>query len=865
MSSPLRRIAFALRIVSVHVILMGAANAQLTITDEDAHISAWNIPELANVCRAGDFNGDGIDDFAVSAPGADQWDLGAVYILSGSVSPTINPTQLYVFPGRTWACIDIDGHVVSGGDRIGVDIDFAGDLNSDGFGDLLVCAPHVCPYDPYTGGASGRFYVLYGNADDGTLEWSCLESMGTTIGYGKYAAAGGDYNNDGISDFLMYRSNNWNAGSFTDLYAGKAVDLSTAGGDGSIAWPFTVLRSHLRVRPGDDNLCNLGHIDGATTLGTEYAACSNSVAVVYQASPGTSTIRGPGSVGPLAGPVDFDGDGLNDVIVPDVLYSLITVFKGATDYFSGPTPLVTISRPTDATSYWGFSIACLGNIDNRPGDEIAVADRYFASGIGEGRIFIYSYYDGAVDTLLKIDGRAQFAQGVFAAGDLNYDSFNDLLVLAGGIGPYDPMRALVFPLSPDSDADGVMDVYDNCPGLSNPMQTDADDDGYGYSPIPLQWDVCDCDDEDPLQNPETVWFVDSDDDGYGSPSAPLNQCQEPGGHVLNDDDCDDADAAISPLTLWYVDADQDGYGASGSAPVGPQCVSPAPIGYWAPNDATDCDDYDPGVGPLYWYADPDGDGYGTPGDPLASCTQPPGTVDNALDNCPEHYNPDQIDGDADGMGDLCDSLIITAYSPVDIVVYNPSHEDSIGPGFNTFGPNAVYDSLHDYGLGPNGIPGELDDRVVIIAPEIGVFTIKIIPEIDASSYDNYFLGIRDPGGNCYGIRDPGGNVVNETYIATAGASAPYVCDTPVANPVPEQGQCVSLLVAVCAERRGDMNDDHVFDVVDVVGVIGVAFRGVPPPAMSFVADVNSDEVISDVVDVVRIIGHVFRGQPPPGP
>jgi hypothetical protein len=42
--------------------------------------------------------------------------------------------------------------------------------------------------------------------------------------------------------------------------------------------------------------------------------------------------------------------------------------------------------------------------------------------------------------------------------------------------------------------------------------------------------------------------------------------------------------------------------------------------------------------------DTDGDGYGNPGYPANICS---------LDNCPDDYNPDQSDADADGVGDAC--------------------------------------------------------------------------------------------------------------------------------------------------------------------------------------------------------------------
>ena len=60
----------------------------------------------------------------------------------------------------------------------------------------------------------------------------------------------------------------------------------------------------------------------------------------------------------------------------------------------------------------------------------------------------------------------------------------------------------------------------------------------------------------------------------------------------------------------------------------------------------------------YTCIDSDNDGYGDPGFPENDCP---------TDNCPLTYNPDQVDSDSDGRGDLCDNCI---------TVLNPLQEDT---------------------------------------------------------------------------------------------------------------------------------------------------------------------------------------------
>jgi hypothetical protein len=62
--------------------------------------------------------------------------------------------------------------------------------------------------------------------------------------------------------------------------------------------------------------------------------------------------------------------------------------------------------------------------------------------------------------------------------------------------------------------------------------------------------------------------------------------------------------------------------------------------------------------------------------------------------------------------------------------------------------------------------------------------------------------------------------------------------------------------------KGDMNKDGVFNVLDLVGMVNVAFRGQPEPCPPGVADINCDGSI-DILDVVLLVNHVFRGGPQP--
>jgi len=113
-----------------------------------------------SVSAAGDVNGDGIDDLIVGAHGGDDGgrDAGEAYViygrdLSGGADPfgTVDLSDLEFF----------DGFIIQGDrqeDSAGFSVSAAGDVNGDGYDDLIVGAP----YGNDGGPDAGEAYVIYG-------------------------------------------------------------------------------------------------------------------------------------------------------------------------------------------------------------------------------------------------------------------------------------------------------------------------------------------------------------------------------------------------------------------------------------------------------------------------------------------------------------------------------------------------------------------------------------------------------------------------------------------------------------------------------------------------------------------------------
>jgi len=159
---------------------------------------------------------------------------------------------------------------------------------------------------------------------------------------------------------------------------------------------------------------------------------------------------------------------------------------------------------------------------------------------------------------------------------------------------------------PDMDGDGY-------PGSTVPEVQCSRKPGYKVASELLSSTNVDCNDNESLEHPGQVWYVDSDNDGYSTLST-LTQCTRPLFYKAQSElksilvsDCNDRDAMLNPETKWYFDTDNDGY--YGSTVSG--CSSPG-TGYTTTTKGPDCNDDDATINPeTEWYQDADNDGYYT--------------------------------------------------------------------------------------------------------------------------------------------------------------------------------------------------------------------------------------------------------------
>ena len=324
-----------------------------------------------SVSSAGDVNGDGYDDLIIGARSADpngQSSAGETYVVYGGTSVpgtggVLALSALNGTNGFTLTGIDPD-------DRSGVSVSSAGDVNGDGYDDLIIGANRADP----NGGSSGESYVVYGGTSvPGTGGVLALSALDGTNGFtltgidpddrsGVSVSSAGDVNGDGYDDLIIGANradpNGGSSGESYVVYGGASA-------------------------PGTGGVLALSALDGTNGF--------------------TLTGIDPGDVSGISvsSAGDVNGDGYDDLII------------GANR-----------ADPNRGSS--GESYVVYGG----------------ARAPGTDGVLDLSALDGANGFILTgIDRDDESGRSVSSAGDVNGDGYDDLIIGATGADPNEAFNA----------------------------------------------------------------------------------------------------------------------------------------------------------------------------------------------------------------------------------------------------------------------------------------------------------------------------------------------------------------------------------------------------------------------------------------
>ncbi len=311
------------------------------------------------VTPAGDANGDGVEDYAASArrDNAFRYPSGMVVLYSG-----IDGSELRRFTSaRNW-------------DRFGHALAAAGDVNGDGYDDLIVGAPD----DDFSGIGTGSIFV-YSGADGRALH--TLRGSKVWDRFGSAVCSVGDIDLDGRPDFAVgvpLRESGYKEAGAVELYSGRtgAMLLRVPGRSRDAFFGSEVVAMQDVTGDGIPDFAASGVLNANNFEGYDGYAEIRSGADGSLIASVESEAAGEGFGMSLAA-ADISGDGLLDLIVGAPLASYFGgagIGAGALRAFSGPSGRFLIElKGNSAGQRFGESIAPLHqDLDGDGMDEFLV-------------------------------------------------------------------------------------------------------------------------------------------------------------------------------------------------------------------------------------------------------------------------------------------------------------------------------------------------------------------------------------------------------------------------------------------------------------------------------------------------------------
>ncbi|NOX19613.1 MAG: hypothetical protein GXO87_15200 [Chlorobi bacterium] len=369
-----------------------------------------------SVSNAGDVNGDGYDDVIIGAYGYSS-NKGRAYIFFGGA--IVDHSADVLLTGAT------------AGDYFGISVSYAGDVNGDGYDDVIVGA---YGYSSYT----GKAYIFYGGSAMNTTADVTLTGENTGDYFGASVSNADDVNGDGYDDVIVgasgYVSNTGRAYIF---YGGATMnttaDVTSTGESAGDYFGISVSNAGDVSGDGYDDVI-VGAYSNNGNTGKAYiyygGAAMDNTADVTMTGEATNDYYGYS----VSSAGDVNGDGYADVIVGAYGNDTNGADAGRAYLYNGGSTMDNASDLTitgeAANNNFGSAVSSAGDVNGDGYDDIIVGAYGYDSNTGKTYVF---FGGSSMDNIPDImnDGKTTgdyFGESVSVVGDMNGDGYDDFIV-----------------------------------------------------------------------------------------------------------------------------------------------------------------------------------------------------------------------------------------------------------------------------------------------------------------------------------------------------------------------------------------------------------------------------------------------------